>query len=59
MSREDFFRLKKVLDFKRKVILEEEAATKLKEAELRAKGVKNLGGGDLLQDDVDEDIVVW
>lgn len=58
MSREDFFRLKKVLDFKRKVILEEEAATKLKEAELRAKGVKNLGGGDLLQDDVDEDIVV-
>lgn len=58
MSREDFFRLKKVLDFKRKVIQEEEVATKLKEAELRAKGVKNLGGGDLLQDDVDEDIVV-
>lgn len=33
-------RLKKVLDFKRKIIVEEEAAAKLKELELRAKGVK-------------------
>lgn len=57
MSREDFFRLKKVLDFKRKQIVEDENANKIKEAELRAKGIK-IGGGDLLQEEVDEDIVV-
>ncbi|KAL4473376.1 hypothetical protein ABPG72_015619 [Tetrahymena utriculariae] len=57
MSREDFFRLKKVLDFKRKVIAEEEKETAAKEAELRAKGVKNIGGN-FLNEEADEDIVV-
>jgi len=35
-----FVRLKKVLDFKKKFILEEEAVSKKKEEELRAKGIK-------------------
>ena len=48
-----------MLDFKRKFILEEEAATKKKEEELRAKGIKVEKGGDALQEQKDEDIVVW
>ena len=47
-----------MLDFKRKFILEEEAATKKKEEELRAKGIKVEKGGDALQEQKDEDIVV-
>ncbi|EGR27568.1 vacuolar ATP synthase subunit d, putative [Ichthyophthirius multifiliis] len=60
MAREDLFRIKKVLDNKRKVIAEEDAEVAKYEAMMAAKGVKAQGGGNLIdQDDKiqDEDIV--
>lgn len=51
-------RLKKVMDFKRKIVIQEEIESKAKEAANLAKGIKLESGGDLLHEKHDEDIVV-